>query len=372
MNEEIGAKKTTIININHSGINNMDKLYIENKIKSLSKEDLEKLQYVADILKSGGIVAFPTETVYGLGANGLDEKAVEKIFKAKGRPSDNPLILHVASLNQMQDLVLEIPQNVEKLIDRFWPGPLTLVMKKGPKVPDIITGGLDTVAIRMPAHPIALKLIEMSGLVLAAPSANISGKPSPTRGEHVVRDLDNKVDAIIMAGECNIGLESTVLDMTGGIPTILRPGGISKSELEKVLDRVDLDKGLIDSTNIKPKSPGMKYTHYAPEATVYIVRGKNFVDNIKNLSKKYEKKGKNVGILCFDDTYNNYDNPVVKSLGARNKLEEAAFNLFNILREFDDLNVDIVLSEAVEEVGMGQAIMNRLIKAAGNRIIEGE
>ena len=339
---------------------------------NIQETDMKKIKEAANILKSGGLVAFPTETVYGLGANGLDELAVKKIFEAKGRPSDNPLILHVSGLKEMKNLVKGITPEVNNLIDTFWPGPLTLVLEKTDMVPDIITGGLTTVAIRMPSNPIALKLIELSGLPVAAPSANISGKPSPTRGDHVVKDLAGKVDLIIIGGNCDVGLESTVLDMTGEVPVILRPGGITKTELEQVLGRVEVDKGLSGNSDIVPKSPGMKYTHYAPKAQVYIVKGSKAVDNINKLAAEYEKQGKDVGILCFDDTYPLYHYDIVKSMGNRKDLKEVAANLFNLLREFDKTTVDIILSEAVEEVDIGQAIMNRLTKAAGYRIIEGE
>jgi L-threonylcarbamoyladenylate synthase len=348
-----------------------DTIIVEVSSYNIDERVERKLQKVASILKSGGTVAFPTETVYGLGANALDESAVKKIFEAKGRPSDNPLIIHLAEIGDVKGLVKGLSKEVNKLMESFWPGPLTLVLEKTERVPSIITGGLSTVAIRMPSHPIARKLIKLSGVPVAAPSANISGKPSPTRGEHVVNDLKGKVDAIVMGGNCEVGLESTVLDMTGEIPVILRPGGITRTELEKVLGRVEVDKALSGNLDVVPKAPGMKYTHYAPEAEVYIIKGRKAFDTINELVTEYEMDGKKAGILCFDDTYSLYHKGVIKSMGDRGNFKEVASNLFRLLREFDDTQVDIILAEAVEEVDLGQAIMNRLTKAAGYRIIEG-
>ncbi|MCC5909672.1 MAG: threonylcarbamoyl-AMP synthase [Clostridiaceae bacterium] len=342
-------------------------------IIEIDEENIEekKLEKPAAILSAGGTVAFPTETVYGLGANALEPKAVKKIFEAKGRPSDNPLIVHVAKMQGVEKLVKEIPPKALMAMEKFWPGPLTIVLEKTDLVPKEITGGLNTVAIRMPSHPIALKLIEKAQVPVAAPSANISGKPSPTKADHVVQDLSGRVDAIIQGNSCDVGVESTVLDMTGDIPIILRPGGITKEMLEAVLGKVEVDAALEGAEGAVPKSPGMKYTHYAPKAEVYIVKGKeeDTIEEIKRLQKQYKAQGKKVGILCFDETYSKYDEGTLKTIGSRENLKVVAANLFKILREFDDTEVEIILAEAIEEIDLGQAIMNRLVKAAGYRVI---
>ncbi|ARE85873.1 Threonylcarbamoyl-AMP synthase [Clostridium formicaceticum] len=341
-------------------------------IIEIDHEDLlmEELKKAAQILKEGGTVAFPTETVYGLGANALSEKAIKKIFQAKGRPSDNPLIVHIAKMEDIKPLVREIPLEAAAVMEAFWPGPLTVVLEKTGIIPEGITGGLSTVAIRMPAHPIAAKLIALAGVPVAAPSANISGRPSPTTGAHVVEDLKGKVDAIVIGGSCEVGVESTVLDMTGKTPMILRPGGVTREMLLKVLHSVEIDAAL-KGEDVVPKSPGMKYTHYAPKAQVYIVKGEEekVPVKIRELVEQYRRQKKEVGIICFDETYNHYDQGMVKSMGSRTDFKSVAANLFKILREFDETKVEIILAEAVEEVELGQAIMNRLTKAAGYRII---
>ncbi len=346
----------------------------ETLIINIDRECIEedKLKRAANILKGGGLVAFPTETVYGLGANGLDPRAVREIFRAKNRPIDNPLILHIGQLAHVEALVREIPQVGWSLMEEFWPGPLTLVMERADIVPDIISAGLPTVAIRMPSHPIARKLIQLADLPIAAPSANISGKPSPTRSEHVVEDLMGRVDAIIAGGSCEVGLESTVLDMTGEVPRILRPGAITRERLLELIPRLQGAKDLEGDNLPVAKSPGMKYSHYAPRAQVYIIRGdqEKTIRKIRQLSEKYHRKGKKVGIICFDESYASYGGQVVKSMGSRFKLESIAANLFKVLREFDGTDVEIILAESLEEVELGQAIMNRLIKAAGHNIID--
>jgi L-threonylcarbamoyladenylate synthase len=333
----------------------------------------EKLERCAQIIKSGGTVAFPTETVYGLGANALDPTAIEKIFLAKGRPSDNPLIVHVARADEVKPLIKYIPEKAVKAMECFWPGPLTIVFEKSDLIPEAITGGLSTVAIRVPSHPIALKLIELAGIPIAAPSANLSGKPSPTKGEHVVDDLTGKADAIIIGGNCTVGVESTVLDMTGEIPVILRPGGVTKEMLEEVLGTIEWDAALDEgySEKSQPKSPGMKYTHYAPKAQVFIIKGQEdkTTQKIKELIRQYKKEGKKIGIICFDETDLFYENVLVKSMGSKAELHTVAANLFSILREFDETDTDVILAEAVVNIGLGQAIMNRLIKAAGYKVI---
>lgn len=336
--------------------------------------DKDKLRFAAEVIKSGGLVAFPTETVYGLGANALNEKAVQSIFKAKGRPSDNPLIVHISDKNELNNIVKSIPPGAFPLMDKFWPGPLTIIMNKSDAVPAVITAGLDTVAVRMPSHPVALALIRESSLPIAAPSANISGKPSPTSAKHVISDLSGKVDVIIDAGNVNIGLESTVLDMTSIPPMILRPGGISPSQLEEVLGKISIDPASMGSRELAstPKAPGMKYTHYSPKADVIIIEGQleKVVEKIKELANLYGKKGVRVGVLATDQTKHLYDNVELISMGDREHPETIAANLFMDLREFDDRNVQIILAEAIDKSGIGLAVMNRMIKAAGYNIIK--
>jgi len=336
--------------------------------------DIEKIDYAADVLRSGGLVAFPTETVYGLGADATNESAVKNIFKAKGRPSDNPLIVHIANKNDVERLVSRIPPKAFLLMDKFWPGPLTLIMDKSHIIPDAITAGLDTVAIRMPCHHVALALIERSGLPVAAPSANTSGKPSPTNAEHVIDDLYGKVDVIIDAGSCGVGLESTVLDITADPPVILRPGGVTSEQLKEVLGSVNTDPAIFskDFKNTTPKSPGMKYKHYSPKAEVIIIKGKSgqVTGKINKMVEELRLKGLKVGILATEQTKAAYSNAEIISAGDREHLETIASNLFKALREFDLRGVDVILAESVENSGIGLAIMNRLNKAAGYNIIE--
>lgn len=338
--------------------------------------DTDKLAMAGNILRDGGTVAFPTETVYGLGANALDEAAVKKIFEAKGRPSDNPLIVHIADIEDVKPLVTDIPDHVHVLMEKFWPGPLTLVFPKSNIVPSMITGGLDTVAIRMPAHPIARNLIAMAGVPVAAPSANLSGKPSPTLASHVVEDLLGRVDAIISGGNCEVGVESTVLDITGEVPMILRPGGVTKEALASVLGEVVVDRAITagDEKHLIPKSPGMKYTHYAPKADVVVVEGElqAVVNKIQQIQQQKQETGMKIGIMATDETKDKYDNAQILSVGSRERLETITNNLFRVLREFDEIGVDIILAEAIERKGLGDAIMNRLLKAAGNHVVKAD
>lgn len=348
--------------------------YKDTKIIKIDDGNVEcyKLNVPADILKSGGLVAFPTETVYGLGANALNEEYVSNIYKAKGRPSDNPLIVHIAEISQLDNLVSETPQNAKKLMDAFWPGPLTLIFNKSNNVPNNVTGGLNTVAVRMPRHKIALDLIKKANVPVAAPSANTSGKPSPTDANHVIEDLMGRVDVIIDGGQTGVGVESTVLDITCDPPTILRPGGVTKENLLEVLENVNFDPALKDA-ELAPKSPGMKYTHYSPKASVKIVCGdlKNIPNRIMKEYNKLTNENFNVGILCTEETKNYYeiDNNKKLVIGDRSKPETIASNLFKCLRKFDTIGVDIILTECIEEKGIGRAVMNRLIKAAGGNII---
>jgi L-threonylcarbamoyladenylate synthase len=345
--------------------------------------DMDKLKYASDILRNGGLVAFPTETVYGLGANALNEKAIGKIYEAKGRPADNPIIVHIADKKDVGAVSRNsIDEDAEKLMEEFWPGPLTIVLKKADRIPSIITAGLDTVAVRMPAHPVALALIKEAGVPVGAPSANSSGKPSPTRAEHVINDLYGKVDIIIDAGESIVGLESTVLDITVHPPMILRPGGVTPAQISKIIREVDIDWAIMEKDNDNkeyiPKSPGVKYKHYSPEATVIVVSGRlsDVTGKIVELSKEYVSKGYKVGIMATEQTKRCYGNKVINasgieviSLGDRDKPETIASSLFWILREFDKRNVQIVLAESIDNTGIGLAIMNRLNKAAGFNII---
>jgi len=337
--------------------------------------DKEKIEYAANIIKEGGLVAFPTETVYGLGANALNEEAIKKIFKAKGRPQDNPLIVHVADKLSVEELVFKISDKTEKLMDAFWPGPLTLVMNKKQIVPEIITGGLNTVAVRVPSHPIALALIRSAKLPIAAPSANVSGKPSPTDSKHVINDLDGKVDVIIDGGFSNIGVESTVVDMVADPPMLLRPGGITFEQMKLVVGAVEIDPTLMDKNldgiNI-PRSPGMKYKHYAPRASVIIVEGEveKIAARINELVKEYEVMNKKVGILATDETKHFYPESLTLSLGSRLSPDTIAANLFKALRDFDKTDIQTIFAEAIDSSGIGLAIMNRMNKAAGYNIIK--
>ncbi|HLR34631.1 MAG TPA: L-threonylcarbamoyladenylate synthase [Tissierellales bacterium] len=346
---------------------------METKIIKVDSENLkeERVREAAKIIKRGGTVAFPTETVYGLGANGLDERAVERIFKAKGRPQDNPLILHIAFKEQLEELVKDIPEEAFEIMEKFWPGPLTLIFKKSDKVPDKITGGLSTVAIRMPNNKIALKIIELAKVPIAAPSANTSGRPSPTNATHVVEDLYGKINMVVDGGSTGIGVESTVLDMSGETPMILRPGGIIYEDLKLLINNVELDKSIIkDNENIIPKSPGQKYKHYAPKGKMIVYSGDvdNVVSNIKALAEKYIKEGKKVGIMATEETRNRYTIGTVLVVGSRENKDSIAKNLFNIIREFDNFDVDIILAEGTDTIGIGRAIMNRMKKASGNNV----
>lgn len=318
-------------------------------------------------LKDNEVVAFPTETVYGLGANAFSDEAVRKIFEAKGRPSDNPLIVHIASQEQLDEFVEDIPEYAIALINHFWPGPLTLVLKKkGEKLSDLVTAGLDTVGVRMPDHPIALALLKEANVPVAAPSANRSGKPSPTQASHVYYDLQGRISGIIDGGQTGVGVESTVIDCTTKIPTILRPGGVTKEQMEEIVGEVHVDQALVEEGHA-PKSPGMKYTHYAPNAPVIVVDGSHRF--IQQQIDEYEKAGKKVGVLTTEEAINDYRATKVVSCGNRSNLHTVAAKLYDVLRQFDQEDVDLIVSESFPQVGVGTAIMNRLLKAAGNQVI---
>lgn len=344
------------------------------KVDLRQPEGAEIVQTAARILREGGLVAFPTETVYGLGGNGLDGAACEKIYLAKGRPSDNPLILHISELEELKPIVREISPAAQKLMEAFWPGPLTLVFPKSDIVPEKATGGLDTVAVRFPNHPVARAIIRAAGLPIAAPSANSSGKPSPTRASHVEFDLNGKIDMIVDGGAAEWGLESTIADVSGEIPVILRPGAVTKEMMEAVVGKVEIDPAILSkpTEHLKPKAPGMKYTHYSPKAEVILVKGKRkaVADEINRLAAAEKTLGKKTGVMATEETKDLYHADVVLSLGSRESPEEIGANLFKYLRKFDFLGVDKVYSEVFSEEGEGMAIMNRLNKAAGYRTIE--
>ena len=333
--------------------------------------DLQIMKEAGELLKAGALVAFPTETVYGLGANALDEKAAAKIYAAKGRPSDNPLIVHIADMEKLENITEEIPEAAMKLAEKFWPGPLTMVMKKSAAVPLGTTGGLSTVAVRMPSHPIALEMIRHGGGYIAAPSANTSGRPSPTLASHVADDMDGIIPMILDGGPVGIGIESTIVDLTEEIPTILRPGFITKEMLEEVVGEIQIDKGLEADAKTPPKAPGMKYRHYAPKAELVIVEGAReaVIEKINALVKEKEAQGMIAGIIGTEETILRYPAGIVKSIGTRNDELSISSHLYSILREFDESDAQVIYSESFEEGAMGSAIMNRLLKAAGHKII---
>ncbi len=355
MNVEIG--KTIVWNV--------DKSVDENH--PLIKE-------VAEQLKEGKTIAFPTETVYGLGANAYDTEAVKKIFQAKGRPSDNPLIVHIAEIKQVEELVEHIDDQSKLLMEKFWPGPLTIIFKRKAAISPLVTAGLRSLAIRMPDHPVALALLKACQLPIAAPSANRSGRPSPTTAEHVYEDLNGRIAGIVDAGPTGIGVESTVIDVSGEVPTVLRPGGITIEELEGVLGEVILDPALVKQDE-KPRSPGMKYTHYAPKGEMWIVKGteQEVMEQMMRIAHDKEKEGLKVGILTLDDHRNHFkhlSNSFILSYGTKGNLYPLAEHLYDALRSFDQQQVDYIVAEAVEEKGIGLTIMNRLNKAAGGNMIQ--
>jgi L-threonylcarbamoyladenylate synthase len=342
---------------------------------SSKKPDPAQIEVAARFIRNGGLVAFPTETVYGLGADALNADAVLALFAAKNRPLDNPPIVHVANADEVFRLVEEVPAKAQLLMDRFWPGPLTLVFKRSSIVPDVTVAGLDTVAIRMPIHKVALALIRRSGRPIAAPSANLAGKPSPTTAQHVYEDLNGRIDAILDGGATKIGVESTVLDLTVDPPMVLRPGGTPFEALKQVIGNVKLHPFVEAEAELpleKIKSPGMKHKHYAPRAEVILVEGDvpAVVAKVKELTQSYSVKGVKVGVLATDETKAAYKGDVVRSLGSRLNLAMVAKNLFRMLRELDAQNVDVIIAEGVPTEGLGLAVMNRLRKASGYHIIK--
>ena len=329
----------------------------------------EDLKRAASILQQGGLVAFPTETVYGLGGNGLNPAASGKIYAAKGRPSDNPLILHISRREELSPVVKKITPAAEKLMEAFWPGPLTLIFEKSGIVPYATTGGLDTVAVRMPEHEGARQLISAAGVPVAAPSANLSGRPSPTTAEHVREDLDGKIDAVIDGGPVGIGLESTIIDLTEEVPVILRPGYITKEMAAAVIGEVRMDAGLSGlDASVKPKAPGMKYRHYAPKAKMTVYDGKmtQVIHKINEMAAPYEAG--RVGILATEETKKMYPHGQVVSAGSRAG-QTIGEGLYGALRQFDKLGVEVIFSESFSAEEKSEAIMNRLLKAAGQNIV---
>lgn len=338
-------------------------------------KDAAVFKKAGQILRAGGLVAFPTETVYGLGADALNEEAARKIYAAKGRPSDNPLIVHIADRADYAKLAREIPKAAETLYDAFLPGPLTMILKKSDIVPDTITGGLDTVAIRMPSHKTAARLIRESGVFIAAPSANLSGKPSPTKAEHVIHDLNGRVDMILCDDTVDVGVESTIIDLSEPVPVLLRPGFVTLEQLREVLGEVRVDPAIRGETvpdGVVPKAPGMKYKHYAPDADLAIVEGEPeaVIRKINELTKEAIKRGEKVGIMASQETADRYLEGNVQIVGSHKNEATVAHNLFAVLRAFDEQHVDRIYSEGFSNKNVGQAVMNRLIKAAGHTIIK--
>ncbi len=339
------------------------------------EKDCDTMEKAAEIIKNGGLVAFPTETVYGLGADAGNPEAAKKIYAAKGRPSDNPLIVHIAEMKDLNVVSEYVPKEALLLAEAFWPGPLTMIVKKSGAVPYETTGGLDTVAVRMPGHPMALELIRKSGCLIAAPSANASGRPSPTLASHVADDLRGRIPLILDGGEVGIGIESTIIDLTEEEPMILRPGYVTESMIRSVIGRVRTDPGILDKDPAaRPKAPGMKYRHYAPRADLIIVEGARdaVVKKVNELTEEMRKEGRRVGVIGTDETAPLYVGDMVLSIGAREDEEAIAKHLYRILREFDEGDTDIIYSESFAAPGIGQAIMNRLFKAAGHQTLRAE
>ncbi len=351
---------------------------INTQIISLARSDdshtvQEKLQRAGRVIREGGLVAFPTETVYGLGGDALNEKSSMKIYEAKGRPSDNPLIVHIADMESLGKITTCVPDTAMRLADAFWPGPLTMIMKKSDAVPKQTTGGLDTVAVRFPSHSIAQEFIRAAGGFVAAPSANLSGKPSPTLAKYVIQDMDGRIDMILDAdyGEA-IGIESTIVDLTGSVPTILRPGFITREMLMSVVGQVDIDAAILDdSSKQPPKAPGMKYRHYAPRGELVIVEGEpdRVATYINEQTAMHAQKGERTGVIGTSQMITKYNADSVKDAGARGDLNAAASRLYTFLREFDDENIDFIYSESFDAAGVGAAVMNRLLKAAGHKTV---
>ena len=347
---------------------------METKVEKIEKTqmNMDIINAAGQILKQGGLVAFPTETVYGLGANALDEEAARKTYAAKGRPSDNPLIVHIASLEDLYPITKKVPEKAVALAEKFWPGPLTMIFEKSELVPHGTTGGLETVAVRMPDNEVALALIRAGGGYVSGPSANKSGRPSPTMARHVLDDLEGRIDMILDGGPVHIGVESTIVDMTVEPPMILRPGAVTKEMLEETVGEVTVDHTILTAdAKTPPKAPGMKYRHYAPRAEMTVEEGplEKVVDKIGELAAARENEGHRVGIIATQETMGRYDHENVKCIGTREDESTVAANLYAILREFDDDGTEYIYSEAFASDGIGSAVMNRLLKAAGHHVI---
>lgn len=334
----------------------------------------EELKEACDILKNGGLVAFPTETVYGLGGDALNPAASSKIYEAKGRPSDNPLIVHISDMQGLYDVADDISENGKKLARAFWPGPLTMVFKKKDIVPLSTTGGLGTVAVRMPGHAVARELIRQSGVYIAAPSANISGRPSPTKAEHVIEDLNGRIDMIIDGGNVGIGIESTIVDVSCEETVILRPGYITKDMIKAVVKSVSVDAAIkgAPQKDVLPKAPGMKYRHYAPKGQLFIVEGDACMvaAKINRLAYEKEDEGYKVAVIATDESKEEYKCNIVKSIGSRKHEDSIAARLYDVLREMDYLNVKYIYSESFGDDILGGAVMNRMLKAAAYNVIK--
>lgn len=347
---------------------------METIVKKIDKNNIDAdiIQEAGDILRRGGLVAFPTETVYGLGANALEEKAAKKTYAAKGRPSDNPLIVHIADYEDLRRIAVNIPPETDALAAHFWPGPLTMIFWKSDVVPYGTTGGLETVAVRMPSDPAALALIRAAGGFVSAPSANTSERPSPTTAEHVIHDLNGKIDMVIDGGAVDIGVESTILDMTVSPPMILRPGAVTAEMFAEVIGPVDVDRTILDAeSGIRPKAPGMKYRHYAPKARLMIVEGdiREEILAIRQLAYAAHRRKKKIGIIATSETLPFYNYGIIKNAGTRENEKTIARNLYKVLREFDQEDAEVIYSESFAMQGIGKAVMNRLEKAAGHQKI---
>lgn len=333
----------------------------------------EELKEAGEIIKNGGLVAFPTETVYGLGGDALKAASSEKIYAAKGRPSDNPLIVHIADWDDIYKITSKVPESAKALADKFWPGPLTMIFEKNDTVPLETTGGLHTVAVRMPSHKVAREFIRAAGGFVAAPSANISGRPSPTLAKYVIEDMEGRIEMIIDGGEIGIGLESTIIDLTCEPPMVLRPGFVTAQMMREVIGEVASDITMMEvHKDVAPKAPGMKYRHYAPKGELSIVTGEQdqVIVFINEQVKMAKESGKKTGVIATDETKSFYQADVVKSVGKRSDEDSIAKGLYRVLREFDDDEVEIMFTESFDVGGIGQAIMNRLLKAAGHHVIQ--
>lgn len=345
---------------------------IQGRDDLFSPEEEKALREAGDVLRRGGLVAFPTETVYGLGGDALNPQSSRKIYAAKGRPSDNPLIVHIARMEDLAPIVRQVSEEAVCLAQAFWPGPLTMILPRAERVPLETTGGLDTVAVRMPSHPVARRLIAYGGGYVAAPSANLSGRPSPTAAKYVIEDMDGRIDMIIDGGEGDIGLESTIVDLTVSPPQILRPGYITRDMLSEVLGQVSVDQTILNGDSGQaPRAPGMKYRHYAPRGELTIISGpaEQVTAYINARAAEDRAGGHRVGVIGTDEALARYRADVIRSLGSRRDEDSIARHLYSILREFDDEQVTRIYSECFETTGLGQAIMNRLLKAAGHKLV---